>query len=262
MTTNTIQIKESGTYEFHVKEETLHLNIGKRVDAKVFLTYDDGKEKESVYHIEEGANAMIFVRYETAMDYKENLHLQLDKDAQLKFACYVMNEQPCRIDVKAELKGSGADLQFHSAVLATKQQHFNVEIKHLAPYTTGVMENYAVVKEHADYKMKACGTIVKGMHDSNSHQTTRVLTLSQNQKSEVTPLLLIDENNVSASHATTLGQPDANQLYYLQTRGLNQTQALGLLTIGYFYPILDFVFDEQKKEELQKEIEMKVGLYV
>ena len=55
--------------------------------------------------------------------------------------------------------------------------------------------------------------IVKGAHASESHQTTRVLTLSDHHNSEVVPVLYIDENDVKASHATTLGQPDENQLY-------------------------------------------------
>ena len=87
------------------------------------------------------------------------------------------------------------------------------------------------------------------------------MTLSEEQSSEVIPLLLIDENEVKASHATTVGQPDENQLYYLQTRGLTRTQALGLLTIGYMMPITTVLDDEAQRAELKNEIEMKVGLH-
>ena len=75
------------------------------------------------------------------------------------------------------------------------------------------------------------------------------------------PLLLIDENDVKASHATTLGQPDENQLYYLQTRGLSRKQALGLLTVGYIMPITELFEDETINQKLKNEIEMKVGLH-
>lgn len=109
--------------------------------------------------------------------------------------------------------------------------------------------------------MEACGKIVKGAHDSASHQASRVLTLSNQQSSEVIPLLLIDENDVKASHATTLGQPDENQLYYLQSRGLTREQALGLLTIGYMMPITTVLDDEKLAAELKNEIETKVGLH-
>ena len=77
----------------------------------------------------------------------------------------------------------------------------------------------------------------------------------------VIPLLLIDENDVKASHALTIGQPDADQLYYLQSRGLSTKQAVGLLSVGYFLPVIDLVEDEELKDSLRQEMESKVGLY-
>lgn len=85
--------------------------------------------------------------------------------------------------------------------------------------------------------------------------------MSEQHDSEVVPVLLIDENDVKASHATTLGQPDENQLYYLQTRGLSRKQALGLLTVGYIMPITELFEQEAIRNALKDEIEMKVGLH-
>ena len=123
------------------------------------------------------------------------------------------------------------------------------------------MENYAVVEEGGQYRMEATGKIIKGAREKNSHQKTRVLTMSERHSSEVVPVLLIDENDVKASHATTLGQPDENQLYYLQTRGLSRRQALGLLTVGYIMPITELFDQEEVRTALKDEIEMKVGLH-
>ena len=109
--------------------------------------------------------------------------------------------------------------------------------------------------------MVANGNIKKGCFDAQSHQATRVLTLGQGHKTKVIPLLLIDENDVKASHALTIGQPDADQLYYLQSRGLSTKQAVGLLSVGYFLPVIDLVEDEELKDSLRQEIESKVGLY-
>lgn len=260
MAFNQIIINEDKILHLNV-ENDIDIQIGKRVNASLYLTYTGTETSlNCTYNIEDGAVVNVFIRYDKEVELEEKLEVAAGRDAAVNYACYVMNEKPLQMNAKIKLMGTGADFKFHSTVLADAKQHFDVEIMHEAPYTTGIMENYAVVKEGADYKMTACGTIAKGNHDSSSHQTTRVLTLSENQKSEVTPLLLIDENNVKASHATTLGQPDENQLYYLQTRGLNKKQALGLLTIGYFLPILDYLNDDAMKEELQREIETKVGL--
>ena len=104
------------------------------------------------------------------------------------------------------------------------------------------------------------GKIIAGAYGSNSHQTSRALVLDKKQKCDITPVLLIDENDVQASHATTMGQIDDNQLYYLQTRGLTKTQALGLITVGYLMPIASSLSNEEITNELTNKIEKKVGL--
>ena len=91
----------------------------------------------------------------------------------------------------------------------------------------------------------------------------RVQIIHQNRDhmTKCIPLLLIDENDVKASHALTVGQPDEDQMYYLQSRGLTKKQAIGLLSVGYFLPVLDLIEDKDLKQQLQQEMESKVGLY-
>ena len=71
-------------------------------------------------------------------------------------------------------------------------------------------------------------------------------------------MLLIDENDVEASHATSLGQPDENQLYYMQSRGLSRQSAMELITLGYLLPIASKIQNEKLRDILEKQIELKV----
>ena len=109
-----------------------------------------------------------------------------------------------------------------------------MELIHSCPHTHAFMENYCVVEEAVKLDVEAIGNIRKGAFGSESHQKTRVLTMSEHHNAQVVPVLYIDENDVKASHAMTLGQPDEEQLYYLQSRGITREAALGLLSIDYF----------------------------
>ena len=71
--------------------------------------------------------------------------------------------------------------------------------------------------------------------------------------------LLIDENDVQASHATTLGRVDEDQLYYMQSRGLTQKQCTSLISTGYLMPVTRFIEDETLKTKLQEEMERKIA---
>ncbi|NLC64279.1 MAG: hypothetical protein GX753_01250 [Erysipelothrix sp.] len=74
----------------------------------------------------------------------------------------------------------------------------------------------------------------------------------------VFPKLLIDENDVAASHAASVGRPNEEHIYYLQSRGLSKKDAMRLLLKGYLLPITEGIQDLKIKEALIEEIEMKV----
>jgi Fe-S cluster assembly protein SufD len=241
------------------------------------------ESKELEIYVEKNAEASLYIATSSRIDLKctvtleENAHLKAlfwnecealnsecvviaKKDAKMELNLGEINSGEVQSVQKIYLQGEGSVLQLRSAVAVSDKKHFEIECVHEAPYTESNMENYAVVYEKGNFKMNDTGKIVKNAYGSNSHQSSRALVLSEDQVCEITPILLIDENDVQASHATTIGQIDENQLYYLQTRGLTKTQALGLITVGYLMPIASVLDDEALKEELTSKIEKKVGL--
>lgn len=77
------------------------------------------------------------------------------------------------------------------------------------------------------------------------HHPARCLTIGEINQANAQPLLVIDENDVTASHATSLGTIDPEQLFYLQTRGLSFEDSIKLLFESYLIKDLDFIHDHQ-----------------
>ena len=75
----------------------------------------------------------------------------------------------------------------------------------------------------------------------------------------ILPELLIDENDVNASHAMSIGRVDDDQLYYLMSRGLSVKQCTSLISTGYLMPITDTLNNEVLKEKLKEEMERKLN---
>ena len=88
------------------------------------------------------------------------------------------------------------------------------------------------------------------------------MNLGQQTKGIVFPKLLIDENDVEASHAASVGQANEEHIFYLQSRGLTYIEALRLMIMGYLAPVISEIEDKEIQEELMKEIEAKVNEYV
>ena len=73
------------------------------------------------------------------------------------------------------------------------------------------------------------------------------------------PKLYIDNNDVQAGHAQSIGQVDEEQLYYLQARGLNRDEATKLIVYGYLYPVAEVIQDEALRDLFLNEIREKVN---
>ena len=239
------------------KEMEIHVN--KNASCSLYLYIKDQSNVKCHIFVEENAHLKLLSWNESSDLHFEN-EVYCAKDSRIELNLGELSEGNTNESHKIHLQEEGSALELRSATTVTGKKHFDIECIHEASHTESNMENYAVVYENGDYKMNDTGKIEKGAYGSSSHQTSRALILDKNQKCDITPILLIDENDVQASHATTMGQIDENQLYYLQTRGLTKTQALGLITVGYIMPIATVLDDEQLQEELSAKVEKKVGL--
>lgn len=252
--------------EIHVqeKEERLELTFDREASGSLIIWLDDPAED---FRFELRANAYsyvkIFLQNRVTHTMSFSLHADVFKDATVRLGLLDLQSDPLRCYERIDLKEEGATFEICTGqlVLADVSKVSDMEIKHHAPHTYGNMHNFAVQYDRSYYEMVANGNIEKGSYGAQSHQETRVLTLGKGHQSKVIPLLLIDENDVKASHALTIGQPDESQLYYLQSRGLSAEAAIGLLAIGYFLPVIDLVDDEGLHERLREEMEERAGLY-
>ena len=158
-----------------------------------------------------------------------------------------------------ELMEEGAEADVSSATLAAVEKSYHLKVTSRAPHTNGNMRNYAVILKDGRFLMDAAGAIEKGARVSESHQTSRALCFDDTMAATIIPALLIDENDVKASHAASVGRVDEEQLYYLQSRGLSINDCMRLISTGYLMPITDTISDERLRETLKKELEEKIA---
>lgn len=257
-----LHIQADGNYETDIQADgftKLNIVVDKHINASLFITYHGVKAELLVQTTLEASSHIELLHWNKMQD-ELSFHdtLMANKDSVAHIGYGDIEQGSTTYDMYFNLLESGSDIKVTSVSISSQQKHYQMLFDHQVPHTKAIMENFAIVRSQGNYRMEATGQIQAGAQGSESHQATRILTMAQDQKSEVIPLLLIDENEVKASHATTLGQPDENQLYYLQSRGLSRQEALGLLTIGYIMPIVEVIQNEAVKQQLVAEIEEKV----
>lgn len=253
-----------------------HEKLGLRDSRDLFLTFDPDASgsleillqedlEQLDLQIEAGAysDVRIYMQNESGRDVVCRIRAGLQNDAKIAMGLLDLEPHGFDLDLRADLNQPGADFEVFTGQLclenAPKKGH--MKVAHHTRNTYGNMHNFSVVFDRGDYLMVADGTIEKGCPQSESHQETRVLTMGTHHRAEAIPILYIDENDVKASHALTIGQPDASQLYYLQSRGLDKAQAMGLLSIGYFMPVISLLDSQEDRDRVRQEMERKVGLH-
>ena len=72
-----------------------------------------------------------------------------------------------------------------------------------------------------------------------AYQTNRNLKLSDEAWAESVPNLEIENNDVKCSHASAVGPVDADQRFYLESRGVPSEVAEALVVRGFFAEVLE-----------------------
>lgn len=185
------------------------------------------------------------------------------KESQLQIYAAMFEEVDCQSVINVELNGFGSSATVNMVAMANQQQTQTIEthINNVAPKTVGQINQHGVAKDASQLTFHATGKIIHGAHQANSQQTSRILTLSDTCHGEADPVLLIDENDVNAGHAASIGKVDEEQLYYLQTRGITKQQAQFLLTSGFLEPVLHQFPSEALKQQVTSIMKrrLKVG---
>ena len=146
-----------------------------------------------------------------------------------------------------------------TASLISSEKKYNLLLTNHQPRTDAQIRNFAVVLNKGRLMIDAVGKIVKGARKSESHQVSRALSFEEGQSATILPELLIDENDVQASHAMSIGKVEEKDLFYMMSRGLSLKECTKLISLGYLLPITETISDQTLKETLQNELERKIS---
>ncbi|TSI06855.1 Fe-S cluster assembly protein SufD [Lysinibacillus sp. BW-2-10] len=184
----------------------------------------------------------------------------LKRDAKVDWALGLMNDSDTISESITHLVGDGSLANTKSVVVGRgeQKQNFTTEIRHWGKNSEGFILKHGVMKDAAQTIFNGIGKIEHGATKSNAEQESRVLMLSENARGDANPMLLIDEDDVMAGHAASVGRVDPIQLYYLMSRGISKAEAERLVIHGFLAPVVNSLPIESVKEQLTKVIEGKV----
>ena len=152
---------------------------------------------------------------------------------------------------------AGADSRMISASVGQDSQEIDQRTlqSHEAPHTTSDLLYKNVLDDKARSIFAGLIQVQEGAHHTDAYQKCRNLLLSDSAEANSMPGLEINADQVKCSHGATAGTIDAEQLFYLASRGLHTAAAEHLIALGFAVETLDPLANESLKQALTEEID-------
>lgn len=189
-----------------------------------------------------------------------NRRAKIEKDAHVEWAIAFMNDCNTLGDLDSELVGEGSFADSKAIAVTTGDQRvgINNRVTNRGPHSTGLINQRGVLLENSRLIFNGIGQIVHGAHGSKADQQNRVLMMSDEAHGDANPLLLIDENDVIAAHAASVGPVDKVQMNYLMSRGIPYDQAQRLVIRGFLGAVLDAIPNKDVRRKMIDILERKL----
>ncbi len=145
-----------------------------------------------------------------------------------------------RVDLNARLLGPGATSDMLGLYFGDEDQHFdhNTSQDHVAPNARSDLLYKGALDGHGRAVFRGIIRVHPGAQGTDAYQTNRNLLLSDDARADSLPNLEIEADDVKCSHGATVGQLDADALFYMLTRGLSRQQAERMVVLGFLGDVL------------------------
>ncbi len=162
------------------------------------------------------------------------------KDSTLDTLNVNMGATTARLDLNAQLVGSGANSDMLGLCFGEGDQHFdhNTSQDHVAPHAYSDLLYKGALDGKARSVFRGIIKVHKGAQQTDAYQTNRNLLLSETARADSLPNLEIEADDVRCSHGATVGQLDQDHLFYLMSRGMSREVAERLVVIGFLGEVL------------------------
>lgn len=216
--------------EIKLKEETkLNFNINVKEDVNLnlnIITKGESGKVQYKYNIDKNAYVNVF-KFQNINSIKEM--------------------------VIAKLSGENARIDYNFKTISNNKETYDYHIFHDANNTISNIKNNGVCIKNGIIIYQVSSFVPKDIIGCVVNQNNRIVNLTNN-KSEIMPNLYIDSHDVEASHNALIGKFSDEEMFYIQSRGIDYNNALKLLISG-------FLTSDINNKKILKEINKNIEKY-
>ena len=210
------------------------------------------------------------VRYTTIQNWSSNVYNLVTKRA-TAYRDATVEWIDCNLGSRLTMKypsvymlEPGAHGEVLSIAYAGKGQHQDAGAKmvHAAPDTSSVITSKSISKNGGRATYRGLLKAYKGSENVKANVRCDALLLDEHSRTDTYPYIEIEEDKVSIAHEATVSKVSDEQLFYLRSRGLDESEATTMIVNGFIEPIvkeLPMEYAVEMNRLIQLEMEDSVG---
>ena len=183
------------------------------------------------------------------------------RDAAVSWACAELGGRLAAGDLLVEFDHPGARADVTTIFFPRSSQH--VDVVSTVEHRAGKATSETIVKSAASERGQArfLGNIRIAPHAQGSDARLRddALLLSPSAHVDSVPALEIGANDVKAYHGATVGAIDADQIFYMESRGIERSAAEGMIALGFFEPAIERFPTASLRDEIRDTLARKLS---
>jgi Fe-S cluster assembly protein SufD len=250
----------NGSHAFHLRH-AIHLEPGGTLIVLETATGDGGYLHNAVTEITIGAGAhLTHVRLQDESPdafHFATIYAEVAEGGTYDSFSLVLGGRIARTEIHARLNGKNAVAHMNGAQLLTGTQHadFSSIVRHDAPNCTSRQTVKNVLNGRSRGVFQGRIEVARDAQKTDGYQMNQALLLSSDAEIDSKPELEIFADDVKCSHGATVGELDAEQLFYLRSRGIPDKEARALLVRAFLTEALDLVTNESIRATLEKSVD-------
>jgi len=270
-----------------ISEEPIKIQInldteGAAVNWRTLIVLEEGAQAEvwencvsasdetdallnSVVEIAVGQNANL--NYVSTQDLSEKSWLfssqraEVGRDGKLDWATLGFGGGNGKVRMTTNLAGQGSEARVTGGYASGNRQHMDFDTlqEHAAENTTSDLAFRGVLTDHSTAVWRGMIKVDEGAQSTDAFQECRNMLLSTDAHADAIPGLEILADDVACTHAAAIAQVDKDQLFYLNSRGLDDAVAKTLVVEGFLQALVERLAEGPVRDEISAKIEERLA---
>lgn len=186
----------------------------------------------------------------------------VDSGGSLQWTVVGLGSRLSHIHQDINLNGRASTAEVNGVTFASDRQKISyyTQQHHRAQGTHSDLLYKEVLRDESRVIWRGMIKVDPAAQQTDGYQRSDALMLSEHARCDSIPGLEIEADDVRCTHGATTGRVDEEQIFYAESRGISEKEAMHMIVEGFFQQVYDRIPVEIVRETLSRTVQKKLGI--